>query len=161
MRIGFGFDVHPLVKGRRLFLGGAEIPYALGLDGHSDADVLVHAICDSLLGAMGEKDIGHHFPNSDPRYRGISSLRLLEEVREIMIRRSFRLGNLDTTVVAEEPKIAPYFPEMIAKIAQTLRVSPAQVNIKATTAEGLGFVGEKKGIVAYAVAVLLSASGEE
>ena len=161
MRIGFGFDVHPLVKGRRLFLGGAEIPCALGLDGHSDADVLVHAICDSLLGAMGERDIGHHFPNSDPRYLGISSLRLLEEVREIMIRRSFRLGNLDTTVVAEEPKIAPYLPEMIAKIAQTLRVSPAQVNIKATTAEGLGFVGEKKGIVAYAVAVLLSASGEE
>lgn len=154
MRIGFGFDVHPLLKGRKLILGGVEISYVLGLDGHSDADVLVHAICDSLLGAMGEKDIGHHFPNSDPRYRGVSSLRLLGEVREIMVRRSFRLGNLDSTVVAEEPRIAPYIPEMIAKIARTLEVSPEQINIKATTAEGLGFVGEKKGIVAYAMALL-------
>ena len=145
MRIGFGFDVHSLVKGRRLFLGGAEIPYALGLDGHSDADVLLHAICDSLLGAMGERDIGHHFPNSHPRYLGISSLRLLEEVWEIMTRRSFRLGNLDTTVVAEEAENRPLPSGNDRKIAQTLRVSPAQVNIKATTAEGLGFVGEKKG----------------
>ncbi len=161
MRIGFGFDVHPLVKGRRLILGGVEIPYVLGLDGHSDADVLVHALCDSLLGAMGEGDIGRHFPNSDPRYRGISSLCLLEEVREIMTRRSFSLGNLDSTVVAEEPKIAPYLAEMIAKIAQTLRVSPMQINIKATTSEGLGFVGEKKGIVAYAVALLFLAGGPE
>lgn len=154
MRIGFGYDVHPLVRGRKLILGGVEIPHALGLDGHSDADVLVHAICDSLLGAMGEKDIGHYFPNSDPRYRGVSSLRLLEEVREIMIRRSFRLGNLDSTVVAEEPKISPYLDEMTKKIAQSLKISPAQINIKATTAEGLGFVGEKRGIVAYAVALL-------
>jgi 2-C-methyl-D-erythritol 2,4-cyclodiphosphate synthase len=114
MRIGFGFDVHPLVKGRKLVLGGVEIPYVLGLDGHSDADVLVHAICDSLLGAMGEKDIGHHFPNSDPRYRGVSSLRLLGEVKEILARRSLCLGNLDSTVVAEEPKISPYLAEMIA-----------------------------------------------
>ncbi|MBP1713805.1 MAG: ispDF [Deltaproteobacteria bacterium] len=159
MRIGFGFDVHPLAKGRKLILGGVEIPYVLGLQGHSDADVLVHAICDSLLGAMGEKDIGHHFPNSDPRYRGVSSLRLLEQVREIMVRRSFGLGNLDSTVVAEEPKIAPYIPEMIAKIAQTLHASSGQVNIKATTAEGLGFVGEKKGIVAYATALLVSTAG--
>ena len=158
MRIGFGFDVHPLVKGRKLILGGVEIPYLLGLEGHSDADVLVHAICDSLLGAMGEKDIGHHFPNSDPRFRGVSSLRLLEDVWEIMVRRSFHLGNLDSTVVAEEPKIAPYIPEMNAKIAQTLRAAIGQVNIKATTAEGLGFVGEKKGIVAYAAALLVSTS---
>ena len=154
MRIGFGFDVHPLAKGRKLILGGVEIPYVLGLQGHSDADVLVHAICDSLLGAMGEKDIGHHFPNSDPRYRGVSSLRLLGEVKEILARRSLCLGNLDSTVVAEEPKISPYLAEMIAKIAQTLEVMPAQVSIKATTAEGLGFVGEKRGIVAYAVALL-------
>lgn len=154
MRIGFGYDVHPLVRGRKLILGGVEIPHGLGLDGHSDADVLVHAICDSLLGAMGEKDIGHYFPNSDPRYRGVSSLRLLEEVREIMIRRSFRLGNLDSTVVAEEPKISPYLDEMTKKIAQSLKISSAQINIKATTAEGLGFVGEKRGIVAYAVALL-------
>jgi 2-C-methyl-D-erythritol 2,4-cyclodiphosphate synthase len=161
MRIGFGYDIHPLVRGRKLFLGGVEIPFALGLDGHSDADVLIHAICDSLLGAMGEKDIGHYFPNSDPRYRGISSLSLLADVREIMARKSFRLGNLDTTVVAEEPKIAPYLPEMIAKIAEVLRVSPAQINIKATTAEGLGFVGEKKGIVAYAAAILLAGPEEK
>jgi len=154
MRIGFGYDVHPLVKGRKLILGGVEIPYVLGLEGHSDADVLLHAICDSLLGAMGEKDIGHHFPNSDPRNRGASSLRLLGNVREIMVRRSFRLGNLDSTVVAEEPKISPYLDEMTEKISKTLEVSPAQVNIKATTAEGLGFVGEKRGIVAYAVALL-------
>ena len=161
MRIGFGFDVHPLVKGRKLILGGVEIPYGLGLEGHSDADVLVHAICDSLLGAMGERDIGHHFPNSDPRYRGISSLRLLEEVRGIMVRRSFLLGNLDSTVVAQEPKISPYLAEMIGKISQTLDATPGQVSVKATTAEGLGFVGEKKGIVAYAVALLVLTAGEE
>jgi 2-C-methyl-D-erythritol 2,4-cyclodiphosphate synthase len=161
MRIGFGYDIHPLVRGRRLVLGGVEISHALGLDGHSDADVLVHAICDSLLGAMGEGDIGRHFPNSDPRYRGISSLLLLEEVREILGRKSFRLGNLDSTVVAEEPKIAPHIAEMAAKIAAALRVPSAQINIKATTAEGLGFVGEKRGIVAYAAALIFPVTGKE
>ena len=161
MRIGFGYDIHPLVMGRKLILGGVEIPHLLGLDGHSDADVLVHAICDSLLGAMGEGDIGRHFPNSDPRYRGISSLLLLEEVRNLLGRRSFRLGNLDSTVVAEEPKIAPHIAEMTAKIAEALRASPTRINIKATTAEGLGFVGEKKGIAAYAVALIVSPEEEE
>jgi 2-C-methyl-D-erythritol 2,4-cyclodiphosphate synthase len=161
MRIGFGYDIHPLVMGRKLILGGVEIPHLLGLDGHSDADVLVHAICDSLLGALGEGDIGRHFPNSDPRYRGISSLLLLEEVRNLLGRRSFRLGNLDSTVVAEEPKIAPHIAEMTAKIAEALRASPARINIKATTAEGLGFVGEKKGIAAYAVALIVSPEAEE
>jgi 2-C-methyl-D-erythritol 2,4-cyclodiphosphate synthase len=154
MRIGFGFDIHPLLKGRKLVLGGVNIPHDRGLEGHSDADVLLHAICDSLLGAMGERDIGHHFPNSDPRYKGISSLRLLEEVAEMMRRGAFILSNLDSTVVAEEPKIAPYIPQMIQTIAAKLRVSPQQISIKATTAEGLGFVGEKKGIVAYATALL-------
>jgi 2-C-methyl-D-erythritol 2,4-cyclodiphosphate synthase len=160
MRIGFGYDVHPLTKGRRFVLGGVEIPHVAGLDGHSDADVLVHAVCDSLLGALGEGDIGRHFPNSDPRYHGISSLLLLEEVREMMERRSFRLGNLDSTVAAEEPKIAPYVSEMTAKIAAALRASPAQINIKATTTEGLGFVGKKKGVAAYAVALIIPAARE-
>jgi len=137
-----------------LVLGGVNIPHDLGLEGHSDADVLLHAICDSLLGAMGERDIGHHFPNSDPRYKGISSLRLLEEVAGMMLRGAFTLSNLDSTVVAEEPKIAPYIPQMIQTIAAKLRVSPQQISIKATTAEGLGFVGEKRGIVAYATVLL-------
>jgi 2-C-methyl-D-erythritol 2,4-cyclodiphosphate synthase len=161
MRIGFGYDIHPLVKGRRLVLGGVEIPHVLGLDGHSDADVLVHAICDSLLGALGEGDIGSHFPNSDPRYRGISSLILLGEVREIMERRAFSLSNVDSTVVAEEPKISPRIAEMKAKIAEALRASPAQIAVKATTAEGLGFVGEKKGIAAYAVALIIPTAKKE
>jgi 2-C-methyl-D-erythritol 2,4-cyclodiphosphate synthase len=161
MRIGFGYDIHPLAKGRKLILGGVEIPYPLGLDGHSDADVLVHALCDSLLGALGEGDIGRHFPSSDPRFRGISSLRLLDEVRGLLVRRAFLVLNLDCTVVAEEPKIAPYIRDMAAAVAETLRVSPAQVNIKATTAEGLGFVGEKKGIAAYAVALIVSTAREE
>lgn len=137
-----------------MVLGGVNIPHDLGLEGHSDADVLLHAICDSLLGAMGERDIGHHFPNSDPRYKGISSLRLLEEVAGMMLRGAFTLSNLDSTVVAEEPKIAPYIPQMIQTIAAKLRVSPQQISIKATTAEGLGFVGEKRGIVAYATVLL-------
>ena len=137
-----------------MVLGGVNIPHDRGLEGHSDADVLLHAICDSLLGAMGERDIGHHFPNSDPRYKGISSLRLLEEVAGMMLRGAFTLSNLDSTVVAEEPKIAPYIPQMIQTIAAKLRVSPQQISIKATTAEGLGFVGEKRGIVAYATVLL-------
>jgi 2-C-methyl-D-erythritol 2,4-cyclodiphosphate synthase len=154
MRIGFGFDVHPLAQGRKFILGGVEIPYEVGLMGHSDADVLLHAICDSLLGAMGERDIGHHFPNSDPLYKGISSLRLLEETVAIMHRRAFILGNLDSTVVAEEPRLAPYIPRMVENIALRLMATPGQISIKATTNEGLGFVGEKKGVVAYAVALL-------
>jgi len=137
-----------------LVLGGVVIPHDRGLDGHSDADVLLHAICDGLLGAMGERDIGHHFPNSDPRYKGISSLRLLEEVAGIMRKRAFVLGNLDSTVVAEEPQIAPYIPQMIQRIAAGLGVSPEQISIKATTAEGLGFVGERRGIVAYATVLI-------
>ncbi len=137
-----------------MILGGVVIPHDRGLEGHSDADVLLHAICDGLLGAMGEKDIGHHFPNSDPRYKGISSLRLLEEVAGIMRKRAFVLGNLDSTVVAEEPKIAPFIPQMIERIAAGLGGSPGQISIKATTAEGLGFVGERRGIVAYATVLI-------
>lgn len=156
MRIGFGYDVHPLVSGRKLILGGVEIPHAQGLAGHSDADVLVHAICDSLLGALGAGDIGQHFPDDDPRFQGISSLLLLKEVGSLIAQRRYSVANLDATVIIEEPKIFPYTRQMRDNISQILGVSWQQVNIKATTAEGLGFVGEKRGIAAYAVALLSS-----
>ncbi|MGQ9693326.1 MAG: 2-C-methyl-D-erythritol 2,4-cyclodiphosphate synthase [Thermodesulfobacteriota bacterium] len=156
MRIGFGYDVHPLVSGRKLILGGVEIPYAQGLAGHSDADVLVHAICDSLLGALGAGDIGQHFPDDDPRFQGISSLLLLKEVGSLIAQRRYSVANLDATVIIEEPRIFPYTRQMRDNISQILGVSWQQVNIKATTAEGLGFVGEKRGIAAYAVALLSS-----
>jgi len=156
MRIGFGYDVHPLVDGRKLILGGVEIPYEKGLAGHSDADVLVHAICDSLLGALGAGDIGQHFPDHDPRFQGISSLLLLKEVKFLIAQSGYLVANLDATVIIEEPKIFPYARQMKENISQTLGISPQQINVKATTAEGLGFVGERKGIAAYAVALLSS-----
>ncbi len=158
MRVGFGYDVHPLVSGRKLILGGVEGPYGRGLAGHSDADVLVHAICDSLLGALGAGDIGQHFPNHDPRFQGISSLLLLKEVGVLIARSEYLVANLDATVIIEEPKILPYMRQMRENISQALGISWTQVNVKATTAEGLGFVGEKKGIAAYAVALLASSS---
>ena len=154
MRIGFGYDVHPLVEGRRLILGGVEIPFEKGLEGHSDADVLLHAVCDALLGALGEGDIGKHFPNNDPRYRGISSLRLLEAVVSMMTERFLAVENLDVSVVAEKPQIAAYIPRMIEQISRVLIVAPDQINVKATTSEGLGFVGEGRGMAAYAVVLL-------
>jgi len=154
MRIGLGYDVHPLVEGRKLILGGVEIPFAKGLEGHSDADVLLHAICDGILGALGEGDIGKHFPNTDPRFKGISSLRLLEDVASKLAEKFFLVGNLDSTVVAENPPIGPYIPRMAEQIARVLRIAPQQVNIKATTSENLGFIGEGKGIAAYAVVLL-------
>jgi 2-C-methyl-D-erythritol 2,4-cyclodiphosphate synthase len=154
MRIGLGYDVHPLVKGRKLILGGVEIPFDKGLEGHSDADVLLHAICDGILGALGEGDIGKHFPNTDPRYKGISSLRLLEGVASRLAEKFFLVENLDSTVVAENPQIGPYIPRMAEEIARVLRIAPQQVNIKATTSENLGFIGEGKGIAAYAVVLL-------
>ena len=154
MRIGFGYDVHPLVEGRRLILGGVEIPFEKGLEGHSDADVLLHAVCDALLGALGEGDIGKHFPNNDPRYRGISSLRLLEAVASMMTERFLALENLDVSVVAEKPQIAAYIPRMSEQISRVLNLAPERVNIKATTSEGLGFIGEGKGMAAYAVVLL-------
>jgi 2-C-methyl-D-erythritol 2,4-cyclodiphosphate synthase len=156
MRIGFGYDVHPLVDGRKLILGGVEIPYEKGLAGHSDADVLIHAICDSLLGALGAGDIGQHFPDHDPRFQGISSLLLLKEVKFLIAQRGYLVANLDATVIIEEPRIFPYARQMRENISQTLGISPQQINVKATTAEGLGFVGERKGIAAYAVALLSS-----
>ena len=154
MRIGFGYDVHPLVEGRKLILGGVEIPFEKGLEGHSDADVLLHAICDGILGALGEGDIGTHFPNTDPRWKGISSLRILEDVASKLPEKFFLVENLDSTVIAENPKIGPYIPRMAEQIARALRIAPEQVNIKATTSENLGFIGEGKGIAAYAVVLL-------
>jgi 2-C-methyl-D-erythritol 2,4-cyclodiphosphate synthase len=158
MRIGFGYDIHRLVAGRKLILGGVQIPHEKGLEGHSDADVLLHAICDGILGALGAGDIGKHFPNTDPRFRGISSLDLLKSVALIMAQQEWNVENLDTTVVAEQPMIGPYIPQMVEKIAGTLGTSAGRVNIKATTSEGLGFIGERKGIVAYAVVLLTSKS---
>ena len=154
MRIGFGYDVHPLVKGRKLILGGVEIPFEKGLEGYSDADVLLHALCDAILGALGEGDIGNHFPDTDPQFRGISSVQLLRAVGARMTEKNFIIGNLDSTVVAERPKVGPFIPRMKEQIAGALRISPQQINIKATTSEGLGFIGEGKGMAAYAVVLL-------
>ena len=157
MRIGFGYDVHPLVEDRKLILGGVEIPFEKGLEGHSDADVLLHAICDGILGALGEGDIGKHFPNTDPQFKGISSVQLLRAVAVKMAEKNFIIGNLDSTVVAERPKIGPFIPRMKEQIAGALKISPQRINIKATTSEGLGFIGEGKGMAAYAVVLLKEA----
>jgi 2-C-methyl-D-erythritol 2,4-cyclodiphosphate synthase len=154
-RIGFGYDVHRLAPGRKLVLGGVEIPSDLGLDGHSDADVLLHAIMDALLGATGLGDIGKHFPDTDPRYRGISSLLLLRHVAELLTQHRFAVVNIDSTVVLERPRIAPHIPAMQIQIAGVLAVSPQQISIKATSQEGLGFVGSGEGAAAHAVACLV------
>lgn len=152
--IGFGFDVHKIVPGRKLILGGVEIPFDKGLLGHSDADVLLHAICDALLGAAALGDIGKHFPDTDPRYKGISSLELLKHVQTLVENNGFSIGNIDSTVVLEKPKIAPYIDIMRKRIAECLYILPEQVSVKATTNEGLGFIGVGEGAVAYAVTTL-------
>ena len=157
MRVGFGYDVHRLVPGRPLVLGGVDIPFEKGLLGHSDADVLVHAVMDALLGAAGEGDIGRHFPDSDPGYKGIRSLVLLSKVQEILARKGFAVGNIDSVIVAQEPKLASYMDEMRSRIAESLQIDASLVNVKATTTEGLGFAGTGEGIAAYAVAMLLPA----
>lgn len=149
MRVGFGYDVHRLVEGRRLILGGVVIPFEKGLMGHSDADVLCHAIGDALLGAAGLGDIGQHFPDSDPQYRDISSLVLLERIASLLRENSFLVVNVDATVVAERPRLGIYIPQMQENIARALGISPEQVSVKATTNEGLGFAGQSKGMVAY------------
>lgn len=154
MRIGFGYDVHKLVKERKLILGGTEIPYELGLLGHSDADVLTHALMDALLGAAALGDIGKHFPDNDPAYKNIDSLVLLAQVNEILKAHNYIINNIDTTIVAQRPKLAPYIPEMRTKIAAVLGLPIEKVSIKATTTEGLGFTGEGLGISAYAVCTL-------
>ena len=153
-RIGQGYDVHRLVEGRKLVLGGVEIPYARGLLGHSDADVALHAIMDAIIGALGAGDIGTHFPDSDLRFKGISSLVLLHEVSKMLEARRARLVNLDCTIVCQAPRLAQHIPTMRERIAKTLGCKPAQVNIKATTTEGLGFEGEGLGISASAVALI-------
>lgn len=154
MRIGFGYDVHRLVKGRRLIIGGVEIPFSKGLLGHSDADVLLHAVCDAILGAMAEGDIGKHFPNTDKRYKDISSLKLLSKVSGLMKNKGYAIGNVDSTIIAEKPKLAGYIPAMIKNISKAIACKPSQINIKATTSEGLGFTGTGKGMAAYAAVVV-------
>jgi 2-C-methyl-D-erythritol 2,4-cyclodiphosphate synthase len=154
MRIGYGYDVHPLVKGRKLILGGVKIPFEKGLKGHSDADVLLHAVCDALLGAMAAGDIGQHFPNTSAKYKNISSLVLLKEVYKIMKSGNFNLGNIDATIVADKPLLGGYFLSMRENIAQTLRAKLEKISIKATTSEGLGFIGQGKGMAAYVVALI-------
>jgi 2-C-methyl-D-erythritol 2,4-cyclodiphosphate synthase len=154
MRIGHGYDVHCLVEGRKLILGGVDIPWEKGLLGHSDADVLLHAISDAILGAIGEGDIGRHFPDTDPRYKGADSLKLLGHVMGLADARGYRLGNLDATIVAQRPKLAPSIPQMRDNIAAVLDADPGRVNVKATTTEELGFAGRGEGIAAYAVALL-------
>ena len=149
---GIGYDVHRLVADRPLVLGGVEIPHPLGLDGHSDADVLCHAIADAILGAAGEPDIGHLFPNTDPTIRGISSLEILRRVRSVLDEKSIRLHNIDATLIAEEPRIAPHLTEMKTRVGAALGLSPARVGIKATTNESMGFLGRGEGMAAMATA---------
>lgn len=154
MRIGTGYDVHRLAGGRKLILGGVNVLFTKGLLGHSDADVLVHAIMDAILGAMAKPDIGQMFPDSDPAYEGISSLKLLEKVTALMQKEGYALVNVDATILAQKPKLAPYIPEMRENIARTIGVDVSRVNVKATTEEGLGFTGEGLGIAAQAVCLL-------
>ncbi|MFH1612467.1 MAG: 2-C-methyl-D-erythritol 2,4-cyclodiphosphate synthase [bacterium] len=151
MKIGIGYDIHCLKKNRKLILGGVEIPYLFGLFGHSDADVLLHAICDAILGACGQGDIGIHFPNTNPEYKNISSLILLKKVNELLKKRKLKINNIDTTILAEEPKLSPYYEEMKKNIAKTLNTISKNINIKSTTMEKLGSIGKKKAIAAYAI----------
>jgi 2-C-methyl-D-erythritol 2,4-cyclodiphosphate synthase len=154
VRIGQGFDVHPLAEGRKLIIGGVEIAYHKGLDGHSDADVLLHAICDALLGAAGLGDIGRHYPDTDASYAGVDSRALLRDVAQKLKTKKLKVVNIDATILAQAPRMAPHMARMIANIAADLAIEPGQVNIKATTTEQLGFIGRLEGIAAQAVALL-------
>ncbi len=153
-RVGIGYDVHQLVEGRKLVLGGVEIPHSKGLDGHSDADVLVHAIADALLGALGETDIGHYFPNTDPQWKGVCSLVFLEKIRELAAERKAVIENIDASLISEAPKIAPHLTLMKERISKALGISIQQVGIKATTNEKMGFLGRQEGMAAMAVALI-------
>lgn len=155
MRVGHGYDVHRLVEGRKLILGGVEIPWEKGLLGHSDADVLVHAVMDALLGAAGLWDIGHAFPDNDPAYAGIDSMVLLARVRDMLTEKGYTVGNVDATILAQRPKLAGHIPQMRRNIAQVLGVEEDCINVKATTEEGLGFTGSGEGMAAHAVALLV------
>lgn len=154
MRVGIGFDVHPLVEGEKLILGGVQIPYKSGLKGHSDADVLTHALMDALLGAMARGDIGQHFPDTDPVYRGIDSLLLLEKVNLFMKEENYLINNIDLVVVAEKPKISPYYSEIKNNYIRVLDIKEDQINIKATTTEKMGFTGRGEGIAAQAIVLI-------
>lgn len=154
MRIGHGYDVHRLTEGRKLMLCGVEVPHTMGLDGHSDADVAIHALMDALLGAAALGDIGQHFPDTDDSYKGISSLLLLEKVLEKLKAAGFRVGNADVTILAQKPKLAPYIPQMRKTLASALGIPETRVNVKATTEERLGFTGREEGIAAHAVCLL-------
>jgi 2-C-methyl-D-erythritol 2,4-cyclodiphosphate synthase len=156
MRIGYGYDVHPLGLDRKLILGGIEIPHTKGLLGHSDSDVLVHAICDALLGAMGEGDLGRHYPSSDPRYKGISSLKLLEDVMAKLKAKGYQVGNIDTVIVAQVPRLGPHLSAMQKKIAETANIAPNLVNVKVKSGEGLDAVGHEEGMIAHAVCLIES-----
>lgn len=151
MKIGFGYDSHRLVTGRKLFLGGIEIPFEKGLLGHSDADVLVHAICDALLGAIGEGDMGRHFPDNDPNYENISSLKILNVVKKLADDKGFRINNIDSTIVLEKPKLMTYASEMAATMGKTLDIASEMINIKAKTNESMGLIGQGEGIIAFAI----------
>ncbi|MDR0836368.1 MAG: 2-C-methyl-D-erythritol 2,4-cyclodiphosphate synthase [Tannerella sp.] len=155
MRIGFGYDVHAFADGRELWLGGIKIDHPVGLSGHSDADVLIHAICDALLGAANMRDIGFHFPDSSDKYRNIDSKILLHETMLLLRNAGYELGNIDATIVAEQPKLSPHIPEMQKTLAQVMQVPENDISIKATTTEKLGFTGRKEGIAAYAVALIV------
>ena len=154
MRVGMGYDVHKLVEGRKLILGGVEIVHTLGLLGHSDADVLLHAIMDALLGAAALGDIGKHFPDTDPAYKGISSMKLLEHVGKLLEEKGYVIDNIDATIIAQKPKLRPYIEDMEQNIAKALGISKEQVNVKATTEEGLGFTGTEQGISSQAICLL-------
>ena len=154
MRIGQGFDVHPFAQGRKLIIGGVQIEYGRGLEGHSDADVLLHAICDALLGAAGLGDIGQHYPDTASEFRNVDSRKLLRDVAKKLAQQKLRVVNIDATIIAQEPRMSPHMARMIGNIAADLGITPAMVNIKATTTEGLGFLGRVEGIAAQAVALL-------
>jgi 2-C-methyl-D-erythritol 2,4-cyclodiphosphate synthase len=154
VRIGFGYDVHPLGPGRKLILGGIEIPHHKGLLGHSDSDVLIHAVCDALLGAMGEGDLGRHYPSSDPKYKGISSLKLLEDVMSKLKSKGYRVGNIDTVIVAQAPRLGPHLVAMQKNMADVAGINPDMVNVKVKSGEGLDAVGKEEGMTAHAVCLI-------
>lgn len=155
MRVGMGYDVHKLTEGRKLILGGVDIPWEKGLLGHSDADVLIHAVMDALLGAAALGDIGKHFPDTDPAYKGISSIKLLVHVAELLRKQEYAVGNIDATVIAQKPKMAPHIPQMRKNMADALGIPESKINIKATTEEGLGFTGRGEGIASQAICLLI------
>ncbi len=154
MRVGVGYDIHQFSDGRKLFIGGIEIPCPKGLKGHSDADVLIHALCDALLGALGEQDIGHHFPNTDQKYKDISSLKLLEEVRLLLEKKGYKIENIDTVVLMESPNLGPYKEKIKERLAECLRIEKGRIGIKATTHEGAGEIGRGEAAAAHAVVLI-------